>query len=110
MQALQKKVVCDFAKRCERFLIFLKWKLFLSFISSHGSHVTAYSYINRGSYMSAHNLLNLLNKLGKSSKMLGLSSILSLICNEFNTFNNTGTIMLDSIYHRTKILKIAFLT
>ena len=30
---------------------------------------------NRGSYMSAYNLLNLLNKLKKSDKMRGLSSI-----------------------------------
>ena len=44
--------------------------------------------------MSAHVLLNLLNKLGESGK----------------TFNNTVTRMLDSIFHRTKILKIAFST
>ena len=58
--------------------------------------------------MSAHVLLDLLNKLGKSGKMRVLPSILLLIRNEFNSFNNTGTSMLDSIYHRTKILKIAF--
>ena len=31
----------------------------------------------------------------------GLSSILSLFRNEFNTLNNTGAQMLDSIYHMT---------
>ena len=31
--------------------------------------------------------------------MQGLPSILSLIRNKFNKFNNTGTRMLDSIYH-----------
>ena len=44
--------------------------------------------LNRGSYMSAHNLLNLVNELGKSDKMRGLPSILSLFCNEFHKFNN----------------------
>ena len=31
--------------------------------------------------------------------MRGLPIILSLFCNEFNKFNNTGVLMLDSIYH-----------
>ena len=44
-------------------------------------------------------LLKSLNELGKSDKMRGLSSIISLFRNEFNKFNNTGTPMLDSIYH-----------
>ena len=51
--------------------------------------------------MSAHVLLNLLNELGKRDKMRGLSSILSLFRNEFNKFNNTGALMLESIYHMT---------
>ena len=51
--------------------------------------------------MSAHDLLNLLNELGKSDKMRGMPSILSLFCNEFNKFNNTRALMLDSIYHMT---------
>ena len=59
--------------------------------------------------MSAHVLLNLLNELGKSDKMRGLPSILLLFRNEFNKFNNTGARMLDSIYHMTLKLKIAFL-
>ena len=58
--------------------------------------------------MSAHVLLNLLNELGKIDKIRGLSSILSLFCNEFNTFNNTGARMLDSIYHMTNTLKSQF--
>ena len=33
--------------------------------------------------------------------MTGLPSILSLFCNEFNKFNNTRALMLDSIYHMT---------
>ena len=45
--------------------------------------------INKGSYMSVHDLLNLLNELGKRNKMQGLSSILSLFCLEFDKFNNT---------------------
>ena len=49
--------------------------------------------------MSAHVLLNLFNELGKSDKMRGLSSILSLFRNEFNKFNKTGELMLDSISH-----------
>ena len=56
---------------------------------------------NRGSYMSAHVLLNLLNELGKRDKMRGLPSILSLFRNEFNKFNDTRALMLDSIYHMT---------
>ena len=48
------------------------------------------SYINRGSYMSAHVLLILLNKLGKRDKMRGLPNILSLFRNKFNKFNNTN--------------------
>ena len=47
--------------------------------------------------MSAHILLNLLNELGKSDEMRGLASILSLFGNKFNTFNNIGVRMLDSI-------------
>ena len=54
--------------------------------------------------MSAHVLLNLLNELRKRDKMRGLSSI-----NEFDKFNNTGALMLDSIYHMTlKLSKMAF--
>ena len=38
--------------------------------------------------------------------MPGLPSILTLFLNKFNKFNNTGTGMLDSIYHITlKLLK-----
>ena len=55
--------------------------------------------VNRDSYMSAHVLLNLLNELGKNDTMRGLPSILSIFHNEFNTSNNTGARMLDSIYH-----------
>ena len=49
--------------------------------------------------MSDHVLLNLLNELRKKDKMRGLPSVLSLFRNEFNKFNNTGSRMLDSIYH-----------
>ena len=59
--------------------------------------------------MGAHVLLKLLNELGKSDKMRGLPSILLLFRNEFNKFNNSGARMLDSIYHMTLKLKIAFL-
>ena len=56
--------------------------------------------------MSPPVLLNLLNWLGKSDKMQGLPSILSLFRNMFNQFNNTGALVLDSIYHMTlKLLK-----
>ena len=53
--------------------------------------------------MSAPVLLNFLNKLGKSDKMRGLQSILSLFRNKFNNnkYNDSGTRMLDSIYHMT---------
>ena len=51
--------------------------------------------------MRAHVLLNLLNELRKRDKMRGLSSILSLFRYEFNKFNNTGSRILDSIYHMT---------
>ena len=47
--------------------------------------------------MSAHVLLNLLNKFRKRDKMRGLP----FFRNEFNTFNNIGAPMLDSIYHMT---------
>ena len=49
--------------------------------------------------MSAHVLLNLSNEFRNRNKMRGLLSILSLFRNEFNKFNNTGALMLDSIYH-----------
>ena len=58
--------------------------------------------------MIAHVLLNLLHELGKRDKMRGLPSILSLFRNEFNKFNNTGSRMLDSIYHMTNTLKSHF--
>ena len=48
--------------------------------------------------MSAHVLLNLLNKLRKRDKMRGLPSILPIFRNELNKFNNTGALMLDSIF------------
>ena len=54
--------------------------------------------------MSAHILLNLLNQLRKSDKTQGSQRILSLFHNKFNKFNNTGALMLDSIYHT--ILKV----
>ena len=54
--------------------------------------------------MSAHVLLNLL----KRDKMQGLPSILSLFCNKFNKLIKTRALMLDSIYHMTKItLKVS---
>ena len=56
--------------------------------------------------MSVHVLLILLNELRKRDKMRGLQSILSLFRNEFNKFNNTGALMLDSIYHmKLRLLK-----
>ena len=58
--------------------------------------------------MSAHVLLNLLNKLGKRDKMRGLPSILSQFRNEFNKFNDTRALMLDSIYRMTNTLKFHF--
>ena len=51
--------------------------------------------------MRTHVLLNLLNELRKSDNMRGWPSILSLFSNKFNKFNNTGALMLDSIYHMT---------
>ena len=51
--------------------------------------------------MSAHVLLNLLNELRKRDKMRGLPSILSLFRNEFNKYNNTRALMLDSISRMT---------
>ena len=51
--------------------------------------------------MSAHVLLNLLNELRKTDKMRGCSRIFSLFRYDFNTINNTGARMLDSIYHMT---------
>ena len=55
----------------------------------------------RGSYISDHVILNLLNELGKSDKIQDLPSILSHFRNKFNIFINTGTQMIDSIYHMT---------
>ena len=48
------------------------------------------SFLNGGSYMSAHVLLNSLNELRKRDKMQGLSRILSPLRNEFNKFNGKG--------------------
>ena len=49
--------------------------------------------------MSAYVLLNLLNKLRKRDKMRGLPSILVLFRNKFNKSNNTGALLIDSVYH-----------
>ena len=51
--------------------------------------------------MSAYVLLNLLNEFRNWDKMRSLPRILSLISNEFDKLNNTGAVMLDSIYHMT---------
>ena len=48
--------------------------------------------------MSGHVLLNLLNELGKSDNFIAFYRFFR---NKFNTFNNTGARMLDSIYHMT---------
>ena len=59
--------------------------------------------------MSSHVLLNLLNELRKRDKMRGLLSILSLFQNDLNKFNNTITIMKDSIpYDYKNTLKSFF--
>ena len=58
--------------------------------------------------MSVHVLLNLLNKLEKRDKMQGLPRIFSLFRIEFDKFNNTKALILDSIYHMTKTLKSHF--
>ena len=47
--------------------------------------------------MSAHVLLILFNEFGKRDKMRGLPNILSLLRNEFNKFNNTRALLLDSV-------------
>ena len=59
--------------------------------------------------MSARVLLNLLNELRekRSNARLALHFI-SFVCNEFNKFNNTRALMLDSIYHMTNTLKSHF--
>ena len=49
--------------------------------------------------MSDHVLVNLLNELMQRDKMQSVSRFLSLFHNEFNTFNNTGAGMLDSILY-----------
>ena len=67
-----------------------------------------YKLIYRGSYKSVYVLLNSLNEFGKRGKMRGLPSILTLFRNEFNKFNNTIALMLDSIYHMTNTLKSHF--
>ena len=77
---------------------FLIRSLFIQFQLLPCIHVPDLLAVNRGSNMSAHVLLNLLNKLRKSDKMRGLPSILLFFRNEFNKFNNTGALMLDSIY------------
>ena len=51
--------------------------------------------------MSACVLLNLFNQLRKRDKLRGLQSILSLFHNQFYKVNNTGALMIDSIYHMT---------
>ena len=51
--------------------------------------------------MSAHVFFIFLNKLGKRDKMRGLPRILPLFGNDFNKFNNTRALMLDSFYHMT---------
>ena len=58
--------------------------------------------------MSGHVLLNLVNELGIGDKMRGLPSILFLFRNEFNKFNNSRALMLDSIYHMTNTLNPDF--
>ena len=50
--------------------------------------------------MSAHVLLNLLNELGKRSNARFAEHFISFR-NEFNKFNKTRALMLDSIYHMT---------
>ena len=50
--------------------------------------------------MSAHVLLNLLKEI-KCEACRALPSILSLFRIDFYKFNNTGALMLDSIYHMT---------
>ena len=48
----------------------------------------------------------LLDELGKRDKMRGSPGILSLFRNEFNKFNKTCALILDSIYHMAlKLLK-----
>ena len=50
---------------------------------------------------SAYVLLNLFNEFGQNDKMGVLLSFLSLFRNQFYKFNNTGALMLHSIYHMT---------
>ena len=54
--------------------------------------------------MSTRDLLNLIKELRKRDKIRGLQSILSLFRNEFHKFNNTGSPILDSIYHMSLTL------
>ena len=49
--------------------------------------------------MSVHVLLNLLNELAKRDKNARLAKHFISFSYEINKFNNTGALMLDSIYH-----------
>ena len=59
------------------------------------------SLLHRGSYISAYVLFNLFNKLGEKVRCDTLPSILMVCPNESNKFNNTGTLMQNSVYHMT---------
>ena len=54
--------------------------------------------------MSAHVLLNLLNKLRKRDNMCASDEHFITFSQHFDKFNNTGPLLLDSIYHNTNII------
>ena len=51
--------------------------------------------------MECSSCIEFIERVEENDKMRGLPSILSLFRDKFNTFNNTGARMLDSIYHST---------
>ena len=56
-------------------------------------------FLNRGCYRSAHVLLNLLNDLRKKDKFAACQTFYLFFATSLIKFNNTGALMLDSIYH-----------
>ena len=71
------------------------------FLGFHFLHMYIPEKNHRGFYTRTHVLSSLLNELRKIDKMRGLPSILLLFRNNFNRFNITGALILDSTYYMT---------
>ena len=85
--------------------IFAVCHLFYFFyLRSCGKNIFTNKFSSSGIYRYFNSSVRRVKQVGEKNKMQGFAEHLIGFPNEFNTFNNTGARMQDSIYHKAEDL------